>query len=214
MLHLNIFNITRNVSILVTIRVILKYLQRNHVKPFSVAISIRILTNIDRNGWDFEAYFEYFQYHPKCQDFNDTSGDNEISSEKSRQTIFSCYFYLNIEKHTQKWVGFEAYFEYFQYHPKCQDFNDTSGDIEISSEKSRQIILNCYFHLNIDKLKQKWVGFEAYFEYFQYHPKCQDFTGNSGDIEISSEKSRQIILNCYFHLNIDKLKQKWMGFDA
>ena len=82
-------------------------------------------------------------------------------------------------------MGFEAYFEYFQFHPKCQDFSDKSGDIEISSEKSRQTILNCYFHFNIDKVKQKWVGFEAYFEYFQYHPKCQDFSDQSGDIEIS-----------------------------
>ena len=48
------------------------------------------------------------------------------------------------------------------------------------------------------------MGFEAYLEYIQYHPKCQDFTDNSDDIEISSEKSRQIILNCYSYLDIDR----------
>ena len=162
----------------------------------------------------FEAQFENFQYHPKCQDFSDKSSDIEISSEKSRQIIFNCYSFLNIDKLKQKWVGFEAYYEYFYYHPKCQDFTDNSGDIEISSEKSREIISNCYFHLNIDKLKQNWVGFDAQFEYFQFHTKCQNFSDKSSDIEISSEKSRQIIFNCYFHLNDDKLKQEWVGFEA
>ena len=60
MLNLNIFNSTRNVRILVTIRVILKYLPRNHVKPISVAISIWILTNIHRNGWDLKLTLNIF----------------------------------------------------------------------------------------------------------------------------------------------------------
>ena len=133
----------------------------------------------------FQDYFENFQQHPKCQDFSYNSVDIEISSEKSLQIILNCYSHLNIDKLQQKWVGFEACYEYFQYHPKCQDFSDDSGDIEITSEKSRQTIFSCYFYLNIDKLNQKWVGFKAYFEYFQQNPKCQDFSDRSGDIEIS-----------------------------
>ena len=91
-------------------------------------------------------------------------------------------------------------------HPKCQDFNDNSGDVENSSKKSRPTILNCYSYLNIDNLKKKWVGFDAYLEYFKYHPKCQYFSDNSGDIEISSVKSFQTIFSCYFYLNIDELR--------
>ena len=39
-----------------------------------------------------------FQYHPKCRDFNDNEGDNEIGSLQSNKNMLNAWYYLRFHQ--------------------------------------------------------------------------------------------------------------------